>query len=213
MPKIADIIIPHHNAHGLLKNLLEIIDNSIFNIIIVSGSSFGINCNKGARIAETDKLIFLNDDTEPKMSDLIEIVKWLDYRDVVGSTQINGAGIKYFGIALGDEFYPYQDTKPDICLFPSGFCKGVRRSLWEKLGGYNELFKTGYEDVDFGFRLVENNATMVMLDLEIKHLESQSAGRHNHGPYNEQLLNSFWSAEVRKELIKKAGPLEILARQ
>jgi len=46
--KIADIIIPHHNRHDLLKNTLDKLPNDIFNIIIVSGGTFAENCNKGA---------------------------------------------------------------------------------------------------------------------------------------------------------------------
>ncbi len=56
--KIADIIIPHHNRHDLLKITLEHIPNDIFNIIIVSGGTFAINNNKAAKIATTDRLIF-----------------------------------------------------------------------------------------------------------------------------------------------------------
>ena len=63
--KIADIIIPHHNRHDLLKNTLDAIPLDIFNIFIVAGGSFARNCNLGAKLAQTDNLIFMNDDIEP----------------------------------------------------------------------------------------------------------------------------------------------------
>jgi GT2 family glycosyltransferase len=72
---LADIIIPHHDRHDLLKRCLEGIDNKLFNIIIVSGGSFARNCNLGAKIAQTDTLIFLNDDVETINESLIELAK------------------------------------------------------------------------------------------------------------------------------------------
>ena len=80
--KVADIIIPHHNRHDMLKECLESLDNDIFNIIIVSGGTFAENCNKGAKIATTDNLIFLNDDVIVREGVLEEMVKRKE--DIVG---------------------------------------------------------------------------------------------------------------------------------
>ena len=83
--KIADIVIPHHDRHDHLKDCLDCIDNSLFNIIIVSGGTFAHNCNKGAKLAETNKLIFLNDDTIPTNEVLMELAE-SEY-DITGIAQ------------------------------------------------------------------------------------------------------------------------------
>ena len=70
--KLADLVIPHHTNHSDLKRLLEMIDVSLFNIIVCAGRSFGANCNKGAKLAETNKVIFLNDDIEISNEQLIK---------------------------------------------------------------------------------------------------------------------------------------------
>ena len=75
--KIADIIIPHHDKHDLLNALLKGINHKRYNIIIVSGGSFGENCNKGAKIAETDNLIFMNDDIEITDNQLYKFINSL----------------------------------------------------------------------------------------------------------------------------------------
>jgi len=203
--KIADLIIPHHTNHEDLKTLLEMIDVSLFNIIICAGQSFGINCNKGARLAETDKLIFLNDDIEISNEQLIKIVNTLDHYDFVGTTQI--AGItdpkKYWGIGLfknGEEIYHSISLEKEASLFPSGFLFGIRKNSWESVGGFDESFRTGNEDVDFGLKMLAVNAKTKMLDLEIKHKESQSVGRFKYCEENEKLIYSLWSQESLEEI-------------
>lgn len=202
--KLADIIIPHHNRHELLTGLLSRIDNTAFNIIIVSGGSFAENCNKGARLAETNKLIFVNDDTLPWHRNFIDMVFELDVYDFVGCTQlVQDAKLKYYGIGFIEE-----DGKiiPDIMkskegsLFPSGFFFGVTKEKWEELGGLEENFKTGYEDVDFGLRALQTNTKITIIDSEIVHLESQSEGRFKYCEYNTELLHNMYSQDYLKNI-------------
>ena len=206
--KIADIIIPHHNRHTDLRNLLNCIDISLFNIIIVSGNSFGINCNKGAKIAETDKLIFLNDDTLPTNEDLIKLDNSLDNYDMIGTSQIAGVDNKqkYWGIGLynqGGQIKHSIALEAEESIMVSGFCFGVKKEVWKKLKGFNEKFKTGNEDVDFGLRALEYDYKFGMLDLEIEHLESQSSGRMDNVNENEDLFYSIWTQDKLKTIKEK----------
>lgn len=192
--KIADIIIPHHDRHDHLKILLEGIDNSLFNIIIVSGGSFGENCNRGASIARTHNLIFINDDVEITNEQIIKMVNMLEHYHMVGATQIIGGVKKYWGIEFGRD---KDDINPQIGLreggiFPSGFCFAIQDIVWNSIGGFDERFRTGYEDVDFGLNILKNKYTSIILDLEIKHKESQSAGRFRYERQNLELLKEKW---------------------
>ncbi len=203
--KIADLIIPHHTNHGDLKTLLEMIDVSLFNIIICAGQSFGVNCNKGARLAETDKLIFLNDDIEISNEQLIKIVNTLDHYDFVGTTQI--AGItnpkKYWGIGLfkdSEKIYHSIAIEEKRTIFPSGFLFGVGKNIWNRAGGFDERFRTGNEDVDLGLKMLATDAKIKMLDLEIKHKESQSVGRFKYCFENEDLFYKLWGQETLEEI-------------
>ena len=85
--KLADIVIPHHNRHDLLKECLSRIDLARFNVIVCSGGTFAENCNRGARATITNTFLFLNDDTEPD-SDVLETMGNFDC-DLVGVAQEN----------------------------------------------------------------------------------------------------------------------------
>lgn len=201
--KIADIIIPHHNRHDLLKHLLSMIPNDIFNIHIISGKSFGKNCNKGAKIAETKNLIFLNDDIEITAEQLIKMVNSLKKYDFVGTTQLAGAdqkkywGIKVFQDEKGQLRHGISDLEKDS-IFPSGFCFAITKKAWDSLKGFNEKYSTGNEDIDLGFRAIDKKLKMTILDLEIPHMESQSLGRFNFVEENEDLFYKTWGDKLEK---------------
>ena len=206
--KIADIIIPHHNRQDMLNRLLPLIDNTLFNIIVCSGGSYAHNCNKGAKIAETDNIILCNDDIIINNEQLIKIANTLNHYNFVGSTQIAGEKkIKYWGIGLFEN--PDKTIRHQISLdkkdglLPSGFLFGIKKSLWEKSKGFNEKFRTGNEDVDFSLRLFNLGIDLKILDLEIEHNESQSSGRFKYCQENENVFYSIWENDlksIRKKL-------------
>jgi glycosyltransferase involved in cell wall biosynthesis len=206
--KLADIIIPHHDRHDLLKTCLDGIDNSIFNIIIVSGGSFAENCNKGAKIAETNTLIFLNDDVIAKNDSLIDLAN-ADY-DYAGITQLVN-NVKYYGIGWNENKDGWANTTgginagwfmsltDDKTFIPSGYCFKVIKDCWEKLGGLNEIYKTGHEDVDFGLRALKNKFRIGVVDNPMVHKHSSSTGRFKHAIENEK---TFASNYTEKDLIE-----------
>ncbi len=196
--KLATIIVPSHNRTDHLKNLLDILDKSIFDINVCLGGSFAENCNRGARATHTDKIIFLNDDTLPTNEDLKKICEALDHFDMVGASQITGNNLKCYGIGLeqrndGIRFNIRQHHSKS--LFPSAFCLGIKKQDWKNIGGFDERFRTGNEDVDLGIRAIEQGFKMTILDLEIKHLESQSEGRFKYMNDNEELLYEMYDQD------------------
>lgn len=194
--RIADIIIPHHNRHDHLKNCLERLDNSLFNIIIVSGGSFAENCNKGAKIATTDNLIFLNDDTLPDNDILQEMVE--TDGDVIGLAQTmpKNKDLIFYGIG----YYKNQTgllharlaRNPEDSHIPSGFCFLVRKRIWKEMNGLDERFRNGGEDQDFGFRAIDKGYKINYVNKPIVHYQSQSEGRFRYGRDNELLRKQIW---------------------
>ena len=203
--KLADIIIPHHNRHDHLKNCLDKLDNKLFNIIIVSGGSFSENCNEGAKIARTDNLIFLNDDTLPDGEILKKMIDCDG--DLTGVAQtIPKHKIIFYGIGYKLKSSGYLEAgltrKPEENHIPSGYCFKVKRKAWLELGGLDERFKNGGEDQDLGFRAIEKGYKIDYVLEPMTHYESQSEGRFTHGRDNEALLNKLWSKEKLIKLLK-----------
>ncbi|MFA7466428.1 MAG: hypothetical protein WCZ08_03370 [Parcubacteria group bacterium] len=96
---IADIVIPHHDREDLLKNCLKRIPKNKFNIIIETGGTFAENCNRGAKKTLTDKIIFVNDDTEPSEDVLTKIAN--SKADIIGVSQIiPGFDDKIYGLGV-----------------------------------------------------------------------------------------------------------------
>jgi hypothetical protein len=194
--RIADIIIPHHNRHDHLHECLNRLPNDIFNIIIVSGGSFAYNCNKGARLAETDNIIILNDDTLPDPEMFVEACNMKE--DIVGFSQIipsNGEEVLHgIGFYVEDGKWKAAATgNLSTIKIPSGFAFRIKRSVWEDLGGFDEGFYNGGEDSDLFFSAIEKGYSISMGQLKpIIHKHSQSDGRLTFSKENQQLLDEKW---------------------
>jgi hypothetical protein len=204
--KIADIIIPHHNRHDLLKNTLDKLPNNIFNIIIVSGGTFAENCNKGAKLAKTDNLIFMNDDIEPNVDHLIDSCKMKE--DIVGFSEIlpNDNNVIVYGIGweMANNGLIRSDLKrdPRDVHIPSGFLFRIKKDAWRKLGGFDERFKNGCEDVDLGLRAKEKKMTMGFINKNpITHYHQQSEGRLRYNTENKKKLKEIWTDEKIKKTL------------
>lgn len=212
--KIADIIIPHHDQHKYLWGVLERIQNRNFNIIIVSGGTFAQNCNKGARIAETDNLIFLNDDTEPLEDVLKAMVE--DSSDITGVAQyIPDLKNTFYGIGHNKnkegEMRAFLSADLENVDIPSGYCFKVKKKAWEKLGGFDEIFKNGCEDRDLFLRAKEMGMTFGYVENPMIHFLSKSEGRFNYAGEMEKVCEKRWGKKLLKmkfDRIKKTSKLD-----
>jgi len=200
--KWADIIIPHHNRHDRLKECLDCIPLQNFNIIIVAGSDFAKAINKGAKLAETDTLIFINDDTKFEPSILWKFLE--DKRDIVGVTQKkpNGELLTYgLGFKKGNVPVGTVSNKDDV-LMPSGAMIKVSKKIFDKLGGFDERYKNGLEDVDFCVRAKAKGYTMGIINDFIIHHEAQSEGRFDFITHNEKIFNKYYGEDYLIDLFK-----------
>jgi len=211
--KLADIIIPHQNRHDMLKNCLDRLSHDQFNIIVVTGGTFAENCNKGAKIAETDNLIFMNDDIEPD-SDVIR--EMLDSTaDIVGAAQITpswhpekvwyGISYKWKGSIIDESI---TDNMEDV-LIPTGFLMRFKKKVWEELGGFDTAYKNGGEDQEIGFQAIKKGYTIDIVKKPTIHHHSSSRDRFKHTSDNRTLLMERWPKEKIKELIDKKSDKQL----
>jgi len=199
--KDADIIIPHYDQTKLLAQTLESIDLKRFNVIVVRGGSYANGCNKGAKLAETDNLIFCNDDMV-----LSSRVLWgmCDAKEeIVGVKQKYPDGTDLCLGILINQFGNYELSNDlEKVMYPSGAIYRVKKKTWRDLDGLNEGFINGGEDQDFFLRALEKGITTGFVDGDIIHYCSQSTGRFDHLKENDGLLHKLWP---EKRLVKVLG--------
>ncbi len=185
-------------------------------IIVHTAGPFAETCNEGAakanqpnesfivnRVVATrgpDMLVFLNDDTvcHPGWLDaLTRRHRWgivgahLTYPD--GTTQHSGVFLRdNNGL---EAFNRLREAPSGEVPAVTGACLMIRREIWDALGGFDESFVNGYEDVDLCLRAREaGHRVWYAADSEVTHLESQSEGRFDHAADNIRLLQERWGS-------------------
>lgn len=164
---------------------------------------FARTCNLAAEDTDADVLVFLNDDT-------VALPGWLDC--LVGATESHGiAGAhliyptgqtQHSGVFLRRDpqgrLEAYNRKRPapsGEVPAVTGACLAIRRDLWDELGGFDESYVNGYEDVDLCLRAREaGHSVGFCAESTVVHLESQSDPglRFAHAAQNIALLQQRW---------------------
>lgn len=203
--KLADIVIPHQDRHDRLIEVLKKLDHDRFNIIVVSGGTFSGNCNKGARIAETDDIFLMNDDIEPKEEVIRAMLE--SPADICGAAQITPDWHPekvYYGISYKWEDGTIKESitnRIEDVTIPTGFLLRVKKKIWQELGGFDESYKNGGEDQEIALRALELGYTLDIVKTPTLHHHSQSRDRFKHTPDNRALLNKRWPQERIKDIL------------
>jgi len=199
--KWADMVIPHHDQADLLAQTLKTIPLRNYNVVIVRGTFFAAACNKGAKLAETDKIIFANDDLvlNPRV-----LWKILDAPEpIVGVSQVYPDGEKLcHGIFINENGNYELTTDPGKTLYPSGAFFKVDKAVWKELGGLCEEYINGGEDQDLFMSALEAGHKTAVIDDPIVHYCSRSTGRFDHLTENDIILRKCWPEKRLRKLFK-----------
>ena len=180
---IIDIIIPSYNGKHLLgKHLSPTIKNSpgVDQIIVVDDGSvdcteqwlrdkfpnvvclhhkqnkgFTVSINLGAKYSKADFIVLLNNDVSPLPGYLDHVMDHFD-DDRVFAVSFNEKKSSWPILSWGGKinFDKGEDkTKPRYSAWASGGSAIFRKSIWDKIGGFNEIYAPAYwEDIDIGYR-------------------------------------------------------------
>lgn len=216
------IIVDNHSTDGTESYLREMQSKGILKALINSSNmGFSHACNQGAKAAQSPFLLFLNNDTFPKegwLSPLLQTAIGDERIGVIGAKLLYPDGkVQHAGMALihhnrGEKLshpipgHPHrlaESDDPRVNQYReldmvTGACILVRRDLFFVLGGFDEVYRNGVEDVDFclraryaGYKVAYQPESVVI------HHEGQSPGRFDphHVSRNLQIYFARWEKE------------------
>lgn len=166
---------------------------------------FAVACNQGAAAATGDVLVFLNNDTEPTDGWLEPLVEALhEGYGIAGSKLVYPHGlIQHAGVTVDLALPPGQEARGVQTDEPSrdvdavtGACLAIHRDLFMDLGGFDERFWNGYEDVDLCLKaLAAGYPIRYCRESVVVHHESKSGPeRWSKVRENVMWLREKWSA-------------------
>ncbi len=91
---------------------------------------------------------------------------------------------------------PYVNKVRDFQVV-TGACMAIRRELFAAVGGFDEAFKNGFEDVDLCLKALQKDYRVIYCPTAVVvHHESKSEGRHDHDLPNARIFHERWSEFV-----------------
>ena len=178
-------------------------------------------CNRAAQEAKGEYLYFLNNDTQVLSGFMASMVSLLDRSEsigIVGSKLIypDGTLQEAGGIVRnnGGGWQYGRGQNPDLPQFNyvretdyvSGASMMIRKSLWDRLGGFDELFSPAYgEDADLAFRVRALGYKVVYQpESKVIHFEGISNGKSlSKGAKRYQLVNKAKFCKRWKDTLDK----------
>lgn len=117
---------------------------------------FPKSANTGFKMATGDIVILLNQDLSPDPNLIRSILPHFSNEKVFAVT-FNEQGRSWARVKFSAGFIEFKngflDKQPHLSFWASGGSAAFRRSVWQKLGGFDPVFTPGYfEDFDIGFR-------------------------------------------------------------
>jgi len=162
--------------------------------------SYARSCNEGARQAKGEFVLMLNNDTEVKTPDWLQLMAGDAQRPEIGAVgallfypdgyhiQHAGVGVGLGGVAansfqmmtleqpMSQTQHLYINTKHDMTVVTAA-CLMVRKELFNAVGGFDEGYRITYNDVDLCLRLYEKGyQNLYTPHVRLLHHESISVG-------------------------------------
>jgi O-antigen biosynthesis protein len=185
---------------------------------------FAKACNQGAEMAKGEYLLFLNNDTvvTDKWSDIL--VDEMDNNKelgIVGPKLLYPNGtVQQAGIVFDDKLWPHhiykreQGTEVYVnkkrqfqCL--TAACFLIKKDLFEKVNGFDEVYLNGSEDMDICFKIRELGFDILYCPGSVVyHYESMTEGRSKNDYKNYENFIIRWGKKIKidyRDYLKEDG--------
>ncbi|MGE5406732.1 MAG: glycosyltransferase [Methanosarcina sp.] len=185
--------------------------------------------NIGAKIAKGEYILCLNNDTEPKegwLEPLVRIIEGDKTVGAVGSKLLFPDGkIQHAGVVIINDnvlpdplvarhiYWMSNANIKDVNILKTyqaltAACLLIRKSVFDEVGGFDEEYWNGYEDIDLCFKLREKGWKLVYQPQSVViHYESQSGPeRFSKVSKNIERLHKKWLGKIKPDfIIEKDG--------
>ena len=214
--KFEVIVVDNASSDGT-KEYLENHKQPIIYINNNQNLGFAKACNQGAKIAKGEYLLFLNNDTIVTKNWMDILVSELDNNKkiaIAGSKLLfPDEKIQHAGVAFDKNKEPYhihyrknKDSKiVNKKIFfqaVTGACLLIKKQIFDKIKGFDEIYKNGYEDVDLCLKVGELGYLIIYCpESVVYHYESITEGRKDSETENKNLdiLLKRWGNKISSD--------------
>lgn len=177
---------------------IEFLKASFPQVKVISHRRLGFagNCNLGVKAAKGEIVVLLNTDVIPKKDFLPPLKKHFSDPKVfaVSFNEINDSKFSWTKGKFEKGFITHENQKKDNrahqTFWASGGSGAFRKTIWNKLGGFDELFSPFYwEDIDLCYRAQKRGWKILW--------EPQARVEHKHEgviskSYSRQYIDLIW---------------------
>ena len=181
-----------------------------------ANAGFAKGNNQGGQLSQGRRLPFLNNDTLVQPGWLTEMLRVTESDPSVGivgikqlfpyTSTIYHTGIVFTPEGRPEHLYPHLDVslphvnKQREYQAVMGACLLIDRSLFEECGGFDEAYRTGYEDIDLCMSVRQRGRKIVCCTASyIYHYGQISEGRTAHDDANASLFATKWSGRIKAD--------------
>lgn len=210
-----EIIIADENSSDGTREMCEMYRNQVTYLNLPEFNSFSSRNNAAAREAKGEFLWFLNNDTELINNNLHFMLQhFADPKvGIVGNMHLfPNMTLNHMGMAISNEMHPehiFPHEDPNLPYINHGRFIDLlsaasiiyRRSTFEQVGGFDEDYKWGYEDVDLCLK-VKEAGFKAFCDAEAKtiHFGQSTYGRTAHNEKNYETFLGKWKEKIKPNL-------------
>jgi GT2 family glycosyltransferase len=210
-----EVIVVDDASTDSTSELLASYGDAITRLTLSRNAGYAQACNEGAAAARGQRLLFLNNDTEPLHGWLGALTNYAAKHPaaaVVGAKLLYPTGlVQHAGVAIGQDGYPHNlyaglpSDHPAVnrsrpLQAVTGACMLVERAAFEQAGGFDTGFLNSLEDVDLCLRIgAAGGEIHYCHEAVLTHLESASRGRQARFERSVERWRERWRERARRD--------------
>ncbi|MBX7142821.1 MAG: glycosyltransferase [Oligoflexia bacterium] len=212
-PKLYELILVDNASTDGTREYLSTLESKACVIRNAENRNFSGACNQGAQQARGKYVLFLNSDTILRsqwLEPMLELVEARPEVAIVGNKHIypESGKLHHAGICFHADYsnshylvgVEPEDPRVNVereFQAVNGACFLVRSDVFKKLGGFDETYRNGAEDVELCLKVRQAGLKVMYTPKSvIFHYGQRSPGRNSNDQRNGQILLERWKDKI-----------------